>query len=994
MTNLGTAYVSVMPSMKGFGAAVESGMSSIDTSKSGSAMGQKAAGGFAGGLAKGGAIAGAAAAVSARAFDAISSSMGRAVSRVDTMANFPKVMTNLGYSADDAASSIETMSDKLDGLPTSLDGMTAFVQQLAPMSGSLSKATQIGLAFNNMLLAGGASAQEQASAMMQYTQALAKGKPDMQDWRALQQTVPGQLNQIAQAMLGATANSNDLYASLKDGKISMEDFNEAILRLNTEGVNGFASFEQQARDATTGIQTAFDNLNTRMAKGVATLVDSVGQENISGAINYLSSGIGSVAKDLGEGLKDATEFVKQYEDQLKGLVQAAYTVAPSIIKMWGAFKLFQGGKALFGNMGSGIAGMTGKINSLGLQALLLGNNLASAGRVGAGAFQSIGRAMAGLSVGQVAGAVVAAAGLAYAAINIADAFERAKERQEDFNLATQGFSAAVSEIISPSAEAASTIEAVSEKTASAKLDMDAFMESQVQHAQNVITLRDSLNEQVNTLTAARETIAAYAGQTNLSAAQMAAYKNAINDVNNACGTQFRVVEDANNALSAADGSYSTAASAAGEYAAQLDQVIQKKKEEARVNAAAGALEEGYAARDDALKNYTTAVTNYNKTYGEWQDAVARGDEAMASGLQTNVQHAEDAMNRSKDILDARNADIKTLEANLDNAGNAAQNASSALVTLATETGFDQMLSQSGYTVDQFGKAMEDAGVKVETLATLSPQQLATMATQFKGSSDSIVGYLKSIDLVTIGDKSFRVDDNGTIYDGETKLGDLNGFTIGDKHYWVTSDGTVMSEQGEVGSLKNAIGEVPNRQYSINGNAPQSTGEVGVLTNAINSVPRNTTANVTANVSGGDAVEALKGMIDGVKSKTVNIVTNVVKNVFGFGAATGGVSGTPWDLSSAYIPRMATGGIVTKPTLTNNGWVGEAGAEAVMNWGTGGAVIPLTNRRYMLPIAKAIASSMPGQSAPTSITFVVNGASNPEQFARQTMRKVGQIQRAR
>lgn len=59
-----------------------------------------------------------------------------------------------------------------------------------------------------------------------------------------------------------------------------------------------------------------------------------------------------------------------------------------------------------------------------------------------------------------------------------------------------------------------------------------------------------------------------------------------------------------------------------------------------------------------------------------------------------------------------------------------------------------------------------------------------------------------------------------------------------------------------------------------------------------------------------------------------------------------------------IPSHAQGalnGIVRSATLTNIGWVGEAGAEAVMHMSNaGGAVVPLTNRRYVRPFARAVA----------------------------------------
>ena len=59
-----------------------------------------------------------------------------------------------------------------------------------------------------------------------------------------------------------------------------------------------------------------------------------------------------------------------------------------------------------------------------------------------------------------------------------------------------------------------------------------------------------------------------------------------------------------------------------------------------------------------------------------------------------------------------------------------------------------------------------------------------------------------------------------------------------------------------------------------------------------------------------------------------------------------------------IPSHAHGalnGIVRSATLTNIGWVGEAGAEAVMHMrNAGGAVVPLTNKRYVRPFARAVA----------------------------------------
>lgn len=222
-----------------------------------------------------GAVAGAAAAATSKAISLISGSIGAAVSRVDTMSNFPKIMANLGYSAEDASASIDTMSSKLMGLPTSLNAMTGVVQQLAPLTGGLDEATELSLALNNALLAGGKPTEIQANAMEQYVQQLAVGKVDMTAWRSMVAAMPGQLNQLAQELVGVGANSMDLYAAMQDGTVSFEQFNGAILKLNDEGTAGFASFSAQAKDATGGISTGWENLQTAVTRNLANIIEKL-----------------------------------------------------------------------------------------------------------------------------------------------------------------------------------------------------------------------------------------------------------------------------------------------------------------------------------------------------------------------------------------------------------------------------------------------------------------------------------------------------------------------------------------------------------------------------------------------------------------------------------------------------------------------------------------------------------------------------------------------
>lgn len=246
-----------------------------------------------------GVISGITSQVFSKVTNVISSSLDSAISRVDTMNNFPKVMQSLGYSADSASDSVQTMSDHLDGLPTTLNDMVSNVQMLSATMGNLNdgtvNATSVGLAFNDMMLAGGQGTDAANRALTQYNQMLATGKVDMQSWNSVVQAAPGQMNQLAQSLLGAEANSQRLYEALKDGTVSFDDLNSAMVRLDTEGGDAFASFSEQAIAGTQGIATNLQNLQTSVSKVIAAAING---DDISKPLDQLIKRFDSFAKQL------------------------------------------------------------------------------------------------------------------------------------------------------------------------------------------------------------------------------------------------------------------------------------------------------------------------------------------------------------------------------------------------------------------------------------------------------------------------------------------------------------------------------------------------------------------------------------------------------------------------------------------------------------------------------------------------------------------------
>ena len=146
--------------------------------------------------------------------NAITSNLSGAVKRFDTIHNFVPVMESLGFKAEEASEQMDVLSNSLSHLPTTLDQATSQLQQIVAVTGDLPKSTDLVLALNNAMASGGAPAEQQASAINQWVQAMSKGKPDLQDWRALVQTAPAQMKQLAEATLGAGKTQSDLYQAM------------------------------------------------------------------------------------------------------------------------------------------------------------------------------------------------------------------------------------------------------------------------------------------------------------------------------------------------------------------------------------------------------------------------------------------------------------------------------------------------------------------------------------------------------------------------------------------------------------------------------------------------------------------------------------------------------------------------------------------------------------------------------------------------------------
>lgn len=240
-------------------------------------------------------------------FSQVTGSMDDAIDRLDTMNNFPKVMENLGIGAKESEKAIKELSDGLQGLPTTLNDGALAVQRFTAKNGDVKKSAEIFLAVNDAILAGGASAQVQSSALEQLSQSYSKGKMDMTEWRSIQTAMPAQLKQVATAMGLTTDELGEMMRQGDNTAEVMDQFIETIIKMDKEGVNGFKSLKEQARNATGGIKTSMTNLKTAITRGVSSLIEqfdkalkSKGLGGISKIISDISTGVGNLFKEVGK----------------------------------------------------------------------------------------------------------------------------------------------------------------------------------------------------------------------------------------------------------------------------------------------------------------------------------------------------------------------------------------------------------------------------------------------------------------------------------------------------------------------------------------------------------------------------------------------------------------------------------------------------------------------------------------------------------------------
>ena len=291
-----------------------------------------------------------------KGFSAITASMDSAISRVDTLNQFPKVLSLMGVESSSASKAMSILSDGIDGLPTALDEIASTAQSLTVLTGDAEKSAHAAVALNDAFLMSGSSSAEASRAMTQYSQMLAKGKVDQQSWNSLLETMGPALQKVAEGFgYTGSAARTQLYDALKSGKITFDQFQDKLIELDQacevagEGFDGFAAV---AKQSTKGIATSMKNVRTAVTKNLANMInraDKIWQNMGSGIADHFDTMKANVnkafsgvlnSKMFSHAMRDLGKYINSVE---AGMTSMAANIGPSLDAAYPYFKKLKGG---------------------------------------------------------------------------------------------------------------------------------------------------------------------------------------------------------------------------------------------------------------------------------------------------------------------------------------------------------------------------------------------------------------------------------------------------------------------------------------------------------------------------------------------------------------------------------------------------------------------------------------------------------------------------
>ncbi len=577
------------------------------------------------------------------------------------------------------------------------------------------------------------------------------------------------------------------------------------------------------------------------------------------------------------------------------------------------------------------------------------NKLITAGGGAMGALKSVG-AMAGIGLGMVAIEQIIAK-----LIDMKEQADNVRDATEGIGKVTDSIRFADFDQANGIKDMGKSLEDLGKRFRDVTESADEFIRENAEFARSAQGTMDETNKSAVKAQYWSDKVIELSGNFDGSATSLAQLKNAVEQYNEVTGGNLAVVDDLTGRLNMNTDAIQLNTEAFKQ--AIMVKAFSDVAEEAAKKVAEGtaeldsqkqALEELQAQhRADPPADQATAL-QYASEEQALKDKIATTEKAIAE----DEKLANAAFDRAEQQRVTAEETAKAAEKERE-ATHSAEAFSNALKKVGeSDDAFTQLGESLGVpaeSLDEWASSLADSGISAEQLASIGSDAFSRLYQSAGGDLDKINEKINSIqqamqllsqsDKLNMGDVKIR--DDGLL-DVKNHLLDLQNQKIDGQSFTVTDNGTIDAVDEKTRALLQELGllgqTVATPTVNVNDNA----------SNVISSI-----------------LSSLR-IADGFRAVSSIITQHISKYSSEGQQASGGINNTLLRQIPTHADGGALSGIVTRATLTNQGWVGEDGAEALLRMGRQTAVVPLTNTRYVRPFARAVASEMPGMSS-SSVT---------------------------
>ena len=323
-------------------------------------------------------------------FNAMKSSIGSAMDRIDTMEQFTRTMTTMTGSSKIAEQALAKIKDTVTGTAYGLDVAAQSCQKFVTSGMSMDKATgQVKTWADAVAFYGDGTNETYANVTDAIAKMVAQGKVqgDQLD-RLTDAGIPA-----VQLFADATGRSfSDVREALSDGSISSEEFLNVLQDAMEKGTDKFATIDGAAKEAGASWKGTFDNMKAAITRGMVAIIESIDEVLQSNGLPTLKEMIADVGKVMEKGLNYAAEHLPELISLIKKLLPVVISVG-SAFAAWkitntvsrasksisGFFDLMSNGNSLMNTVFIKLGSGSGAFSKLATSAIGAGGGIKGLG---------------------------------------------------------------------------------------------------------------------------------------------------------------------------------------------------------------------------------------------------------------------------------------------------------------------------------------------------------------------------------------------------------------------------------------------------------------------------------------------------------------------------------------------------------------------------------------------------------------------------------------